>query len=1080
MSSKQPARYVLTADGLQIFGSDRYFNRVLYGGHGRDHLKQRFFTFAGDRPLFMGASTDYGRNTWCHQAKNGVLMSGLALTPGVMLPSAGDKYSIWFHDSSDVLTTWKHGYMEYRLSRVSSKFPSVSISIQAYPIIESDGFLINYDITSDQRVYFCTGFGGLTEFFGRFEYQRAPRRDFSLEDCKDNRVEIGDNMARIHGPNQTEMLIGCDFNADFVADNAAAMLEMYPSQFLKNHEGEKQVVKISHVIEAGEQFSGRIAVLQNSDAQELQRWLQPGAANRIKSQIRRKHADISFVTPDEELDRLPPDLTTALDASWHGDTFYHGAQGYHAPFLGWRGWYGPSLLGWKKRVSRAIRSHFATIHRSQGPEKVWWDGSDRPDLDHEGTQYHRLQNSSGYLSALLHIDDIYNMQEVAVDMCLHYLNMSADWSLAEEIFGHLEEILAWEERILDPNAEGLYQNFLNTWISDGHSYNGAGCAQASAYNYAANRYTAAIAKKLGRDSTVFQQRCERILKALNERLWLEEDGLLAESIDRIGNKLVHPSPELSTIYLAIDCECLDPFQSYRLLKFSERQIKNIATPLRQGRLAYSSNWLPKKYSTCGLFPAENACLALAYFQVGQKQKGWELVQGLIDAYYLSHNPGIIRHVLSDSGGVDDGDLDFTDVSSTLLRLLCEGLWGLSFRLLEDELYISPQLPESWKQAELKLPDLQLHWNCDKFEDKLCLRSQHEALKIIRIPLRWAEIEDVWLNKESCQFHIEPGIGCAFMRLETRLKGDLEIRVFYGNTPLPELKQEELHSYAGNLVALECDSGRILELKSPFQEKAGAASERCRLLRLSGKPGWHEVFALVEHCQAKLWLPLAVRLEAIGKSLPAPAYTQQQHICLEECFNSSLSTLHQQEYRSPRPESYSIGMRLNGRYAWDWNQCGHNAVQVDDSSLRQATDGVYKLASGLSFLTPAQGDNLACVSIWDNFPTSMRIPLQGQARAVAVFFICTTNAMQTAVENARLALYYADGLCEKRSLVYPQNCDDWLTAALQKQNEHFYFSEWNHGIVQIIPCDEKRPLAALYVEAVANEVILGVLGVTLLQ
>ena len=1081
MPSRHPARHVLSAEGLQIFGSDRYFNRVLYGGHSRDHLKQRFFTFAGDSPLFMGASTDYGKNTWCHQAKNGLLMSGLALTPGVCLPGAGDSYSAWLHQSSDILSTWKHGYMQYRLSRVSPYFPSVQVNIQAFPIIESDGFLIQYDIFSEQRIYFCAGFGGITDFFGRFEYQKAPRREFSLQDCEGNQVELSQNMASIIGPNQTRMLIGCSFEADFKADNAKAMLEKYPSLFLNSHEGEAQIVKISRVIEAGEQFSGRIAVLQNSEAQELQRWLQADAAKNIKSQIRRKYANISFVPPDEELDQLPPDLAIALDAAWHGNTFYHGAQGYHAPFLGWRGWYGPSLLGWKKRVATAIRSHFATIHRNPGPEKVYWDGSQRPDLDHEGTQYHRLQNSSGYLSALLHCDDIYNMQEVAVDMCLHYLNMSGDWNLAEEVFGHLKEILAWEERILDPDEEGLYQNFLNTWISDGHSYNGAGCAQASAYNYAANRYAAAIAKKLGKDAAPFEQRCARILKALNQRLWQEEEGLLAESVDRIGKRLLHKSPELSTIYLAIDCECLDPFQSYRLLKFSERQIKNIVTPLRQGRLAYSSNWLPKKYSTCGLFSAENACLALAYFQVGQKQKGWEIVQGLIDAYYLSHNPGIIRHVLNDSGGADHGDLDFTDLSSTLLRLLCEGLWGLSFRLLEDELYVSPQLPEHWKQAELQLPDLQLFWNCSAFEDRLSLRCRHKALKIIRIPMRKAEIEELWLNKQPCQFHIEPGIGCAFIRIETRLQDDLEVRVFYGETALPKLKQEKLQSYAGNLAALECDSGRILELKGAFAEEPGGASQQRRLLRIAGKPGWHEVFALVELRQARLWLPLAVEIAAQHEEAQAlPAYTVQTHVCLQNYFNSSLSTLHQQEYRSPRPTSYSIGMRLNGRYAWDWNQCGHNAVQVDDSRLRQAADGVYQLPDGLSFRTPAQGDNIACVSIWDNFPDRLRIPLQGQAQAVAVFFICTTNAMQAGLENARMAVHYADGLCERRALVYAQNCDDWLTAALQKENPYFYFSEWNHGIMQIINCDVKRPLAALHIEALANEVIIGLLGVTLLQ
>ncbi|MFA6175463.1 MAG: hypothetical protein WC765_02665, partial [Phycisphaerae bacterium] len=48
------------------------------------------------------------------------------------------------------------------------------------------------------------------------------------------------------------------------------------------------------------------------------------------------------------------------------------------------------------------------------------------------------------------------------------------------------------------------------------------------------------------------------------------------------------------------------------------------------------------------------------------------------------------------------------------------------------------------------------------------------------------------------------------------------------------------------------------------------------------------------------------------------------------FNTSLKELHTLEYKSPRPKGYSIGVRLNGRYAWEWNHAGHNAVKIDDA------------------------------------------------------------------------------------------------------------------------------------------------------
>ena len=151
-------------DRNMVFGSYERFNRVLYGGHEHDDDQGRFFTFAGDTPVFMGASSDYTRDTWCYQAKNGVLMSGLATTPGYALGETHDSFSSWFHDSSDIAAKWDHGYMTYELTRFSSYFPAVKVRIEVYPVNPDDGFLVHYDITTDQRVLFCAGFGGITPF----------------------------------------------------------------------------------------------------------------------------------------------------------------------------------------------------------------------------------------------------------------------------------------------------------------------------------------------------------------------------------------------------------------------------------------------------------------------------------------------------------------------------------------------------------------------------------------------------------------------------------------------------------------------------------------------------------------------------------------------------------------------------------------------------------------------------------------------------------------------------------------------------------------------------------------------------
>jgi len=168
---------------------------------------------------------------------------------------------------------------------------------------------------------------------------------------------------------------------------------------------------------------------------------------------------------------------------------------------------------------------------------------------------------------------------------------------------------------------------------------------------------------------------------------------------------------------------------------------------------------------------------------------------------------------------------------------------------------------------------------------------------------------------------------------------------------------------------------------------------------------------------------------------------------------------------------------NGRYAWEWNHIGHNGVLVDDSALRNS-GGVIYTRSGIPFATPEKGENIACVSIWDNFPTEMTFPLEGSGQELAMLFVSTTNAMQTAVENARITVTYEDGSEETKSLIYPDSIDDWMVPALQKENESLYFSKFNHATVQKIRLNPSKKLKNVKVEAVANEVILGVIGISI--
>ena len=87
-------------------------------------------------------------------------------------------------------------------------------------------------------------------------------------------------------------------------------------------------------------------------------------------------------------------------------------------------------------------------------------------------------------------------------------------------------------------------------------------------------------------------------------------------------------------------------------------------------------------------------------------------------------------------------------------------------------------------------------------------------------------------------------------------------------------------------------------------------------------------------------------------------------------------------------------------------------------------------------------------------------------------------MQSRVDNARFIVDYADGSSETVVLKNPDNIDDWTLAAVQQENETVYFSDYNHAIVQRIVVNPEKELKNLSVQPIANEVVVGVLGVNI--
>jgi len=1084
--------YTPEENGYSINGSTEIFNRTLYGSHKNDDNPERFFTFAGDTPLFMGAISDWRKNSVTLFEKCGVLSSGLAITPGgrwkFYYSKDIDQTSRWFHNSEDIYAEFRNGWMEYELSQISAWFPDVRVKIQAYPLLPDDGFLVHYRISTDQHVYFTAGFGGLAgkEFRARFECKGEPRRNYTAGDAKGNTVEIGKNRACIKNTDGRTMRIAASFDAEFGIGSAKAMAEPYPSTFMVSEpeNPDDNVVKISAPIEPGKELDGYIIVLHNASEGTLDKWLEmKEPVHYIKQQIYAKFSCIDVSTPDKTIDLTVAPTVIALDSSWHKDSFHHGAFAYHAPFLGWRNWYAPTVLGWGDRIEKTVKMWLGYITRGDvSKERVWYD--DSPVFDEEskfGGRFHIQENSVGRLPAMFSDEGCpgygpYNMQECALDMMLYYIEWSGRLEFAEKYYDDMCAMAEWERRTFDPDDDGLYQSLLNTWISDGHNYNGAGCAQSSAYNYRANLVLSKIAKRIGRDGAAFAKQAEKIKKALNEKLWLANEGVIAEYLDTVGNCLIHPSAELATVYHVIDSDAVDDLKAYRMLKFTENHLKNIVTPGKNGRLCYSSAWLPKQYSNCGIFPAENAHLALVYFKLGLKEKGIELLEGISDCYFTGRNPGMAAHVQSARCTCDLGDLDFTDVSSTYLRLIAEGLFGIRINHLDGIVNIAPGFPAEWERASLTIPDIALYYTRRGNTEIFNIQCDREEKKKIRVPMRSGAVECVLLDGKPAVYRIVAGVGNSFIEIDTDVTGRFQLRIMHGDSLIPTVKFPD-SVLAGNRVFFEVNNGEIAEICDISETLENITVDRKRIYATAKEIfGDHTLFIRTVSGEYNAWISADYTIEEIQEEETESDCTFAT-VDMTGLFNCNMTEVHDKDYLYPRPEGFSMGAFRNGRYSHNWNQRGRQVVYIDDTFFR-SSGGTVISPSGIPFATPGDGENLVCVSMFDVFPTAVTVPLSGKGKELAVLFVASSNCMLSYVENARITVTYADGTSEHIKLVYPINLDDWLTSALTVKAEVFYFNNFNHATVQRIKIDPERELVDIRIEAVANDVILGVAGISI--
>ncbi|MBB3186976.1 DUF4450 domain-containing protein [Microbacter margulisiae] len=267
-----------------------------------------------------------------------------------------------------------------------------------------------------------------------------------------------------------------------------------------------------------------------------------------------------------------------------------------------------------------------------------------------------------------------------------------------------------------------------------------------------------------------------------------------------------------------------------------------------------------------------------------------------------------------------------------------------------------------------------------------------------------------------------------------------------------------------------------------------------------------------------------------KNRPVRVY---QPVNMDAIMNDKVTQIFRNHYLSPRSPYTTLQLPWQGMGEW----CHPlDSAMIDDSGLRKAVvHNLFHTSLGISFRTfanPAK-NNIAFTSLWNNYPDQITVPLHGKASHAYFLMAGSTNYMQSHFVNGIIRITYTDGT--KDSLLL-SNPDSWCpieqdyytdgyafklnqprpyrvylktgiisrqlirqdiknmkydTKLSKKKNGGDYIEtpptevsnrriDGGAAVILDMPLNQHKALKSLTLQTVANDVVIGLMGITLMQ
>ena len=289
----------------------------------------------------------------------------------------------------------------------------------------------------------------------------------------------------------------------------------------------------------------------------------------------------------------------------------------------------------------------------------------------------------------------------------------------------------------------------------------------------------------------------------------------------------------------------------------------------------------------------------------------------------------------------------------------------------------------------------------------------------------------------------------------------------------------------------------------------------------GDGQWRDVEGSAEHEQVievteargtePLPHPIAGRKLSLGLD-EQKSDAKPRPVALDKYFNASVADIFSQEYLSPRPQTTTLQIPIQGIGEWCHPQL---TADVNDSVFRSLTVRDNLVVAGVPFRTPKVGRNIIFTSLWDNYPDAVVIPLKGKASVAHLLMAGSTNHMQSRIDNGLVIATYTDNTTDTLTLRNPDNwCpieQDYYVDGKAFQTAEprpyrvclgqatadgrpivsrdlgrdlgikgVYGREIPGGAAQLLqmPLNPQKKLRSLTVRTLSNDVVIGLMAVTL--